>query len=206
MSRVRTRAWAWVIGVALTATGPVPAATAQTADWPCPQGLVSSLEPGQMWSGPPLGSLPSDPDPKATALVQRLIDVHLPPETVASEVKSFAQSMRADQRQAGLTTLFVMAFDRLNAERSTLITGIKRYARGQRQLAEKVSAETRELDKLRQEPTPDAARVDDLDTARVWDTRVFTDRQHSLRLVCDQPVLVEQRAFALARTIQEQLP
>jgi hypothetical protein len=35
---------------------------------------------------------------------------------------------------------------------------------------------------------------------------VFTDRQRSLALVCDQPVRLEQRAFALARVIQEQLP
>ena len=70
-------------------------------------------------------------------------------------------------------------------------------------MAEKVAAETRALDTLRQQPSPDPARLDDLENARTWDTRVFSDRQHSLRLVCDQPVLVEQRAFALARIIQE---
>ncbi len=185
--------------------GASPGVLAQTPDWPCQQGFVAMLEAGQMWSGPPLGKPPAEPDPKATALVQRLVDVHLPDETMAAEVKSYGQSLPADQREEALTTLFAMALDRLNAERSILLTGVKHYARGQRQLAEKIAAETRELAKLRQQPTADAARVDDLDTARIWDTRVFSDRQRSLQLVCEQPVLVEQRAFALARAIQEQL-
>jgi hypothetical protein len=35
--------------------------------------------------------------------------------------------------------------------------------------------------------------------------RVFDDRQRSLRVVCDQPVLLEQRAFAISRLIQGQV-
>ena len=38
---------------------------------------------------------------------------------------------------------------------------------------------------------------------RLWDTLIYTDRQKSMTLVCDQPVQLEQRAFALARIIQE---
>ena len=87
-----------------------------------------------------------------------------------------------------------------------LVDGIKRYARGQQRMAEKISTETRALDALRKEPGTPPERVADLQAARDWDARVFTDRQRSLQLVCEQPVLLEQRAFALARLIQDRLP
>ena len=88
-----------------------------------------------------------------------------------------------------------------------MIEGVKRYARGQRRLAERIGAETRELDRLQRSDGGDAVpAAQDLRAARDWDARVFGDRQRSLRLVCEQPVRLEQRAFALARVIQEQLP
>lgn len=181
-------------------------AQAQANDWPCVQRLVPQLEAGQMWSGPALPA-PGDqqPSPEVSMLAERLANVKTAPEEVETEVKAFADSQPPDQRQAALSQLFAAAFTRLNSERSILIGGIKHYARGQRLLADKVAAETREAQALSQQPAPDAARLDDLQTTRAWDTRVFTDRQRQLRLVCDQPVLVEQRAFALARIIQEQM-
>lgn len=204
MTRNRRRARARLV-IALLLVGTSPA-LAQVSDWPCPQRLVPKLEPGMMWSGPALGPVPVTPDPAVAALTPKLMDLRAAPEALTAEVKAFSDSLPAERREAALTELFAVTLDRLNADRANLISGIERYARGQRSLAEKVAAETRALDALRQQPSPDPARLDDLESARAWDTRIFSDRQHSLRLVCDQPVLVEQRAFALARIVQEQLP
>jgi len=38
-----------------------------------------------------------------------------------------------------------------------------------------------------------------------WDTRVYDEREQSLRYVCETPVLLEQRLFALGRHIAEHL-
>jgi hypothetical protein len=38
-----------------------------------------------------------------------------------------------------------------------------------------------------------------------WDTRIFEERRKTIRYACEVPVLIEQRLFALARTIQESL-
>ena len=204
MTRDRRRASAQLVAaVLLLGTSP---ALAQGSDWPCPQRLVPKLEPGLMWSGPALDSVPATPDPAVAALSPKLMDLHAAPETLTAEVRTFSDGLPAERREAALTELFAVTLDRLNADRATLVSGIKRYARGQRALAEKVAAETRSLEAVRQQASPDPAQLSDLETARTWDTRIFSDRQHSLRLVCDQPVLVEQRAFALARIIQEQLP
>jgi len=39
----------------------------------------------------------------------------------------------------------------------------------------------------------------------LWDTRVFDERLQSLSYVCESPVLLEQRLFALSRHIMNHL-
>ncbi|HEY5226394.1 MAG TPA: hypothetical protein VIJ06_06345, partial [Methylovirgula sp.] len=38
-----------------------------------------------------------------------------------------------------------------------------------------------------------------------WDVRIFQDQHNTLSYVCEVPVLVEQRLFALTRAIQDDL-
>jgi hypothetical protein len=88
-----------------------------------------------------------------------------------------------------------------------MIDGLKRYARGQRALAERITAAGTALDGL--PPGPDVVPPPELapiKEMRDWDIRVFEDRQKSLTYLCDQPVMLEQRAFALGRAMQELLP
>jgi hypothetical protein len=185
----------------------LPAAAAPAGDWPCVQRLVPTLEAGQMWSGPPLDAAAGKPVPaEVDRLAGELIGIDLPAEALDAKVKAFAEQAPSEQRTARLALLFATALDRLNAQRAELINGIKRYAKRQHALADKITAETRELDAARREAGGDPARLQELQASHDWDTRVFTDRQRQLRLVCDQPVRLEQRAFALARTIQGHLP
>ncbi len=144
--------------------------------------------------------------PEVEALARELSDLQLAPEAFAGKVRAFAQGAGQDARAERLAQLFAAALATLNGQRGSVIEGIKRYARRQQQLAEKIAAETRELDALRRSAGSDPARVAELQSARDWDVRVHADRQRQLNLVCDQPVRLEQRAFALARAIQEQLP
>ena len=46
-----------------------------------------------------------------------------------------------------------------------------------------------------------AAAVDKYD----WDVRVFSERQQSLPLACEVPVLIEQRLFELGREIRSRM-
>lgn len=192
------------VGVGMASTA--QPARAQSNDWPCVQRLMPTLKAGQVWSGPPLPAVPTTPDAGVAALVHQLTDLHRAPEALAVDVQAFADGLPAEQRAERLAQLFAVALGRLNNERTVLVGGIKRYARGQQRMAEKISAETRALDALRKEPGTPPERVAELQAAGNWDARVFTDRQRSLQLVCEQPVLLEQRAFALARLIQDRLP
>lgn len=184
-----------------------PAVLAQDPDWPCVQRLVPELAASQMWSGPPVGDVDRKPmADEVAALAQEIVQLAVPLETAREKVQAFAQRLPPEQRAETLTGLFRNALALINAERSKLLAGIKRYARGQRALAERITDETRELEALRRTAGDDAAEVADLRNTRDWDARIFSDRQKSLRLICEQPVNHEQRAFALARIIQEHLP
>ncbi|MEM6933245.1 MAG: hypothetical protein AAF526_06590, partial [Pseudomonadota bacterium] len=39
----------------------------------------------------------------------------------------------------------------------------------------------------------------------IWDTRIYQERNKSLIYVCESPVILEKRVFALARMIQDQI-
>jgi hypothetical protein len=195
---------ALLVGTGLSVSIATFGAYAQSPDWPCVQRLVRRLEPGQMWSGPPPAAVDM-PRLDVQTLAHKLIDPKLPPESLGAEVKSFRDGLPDSERNEALRQLFAVSLDWLNDERGALIRGIERYARGQRSLADRIVAETRELEKL-QAASADPAQIEQLQSTQAWDTRIYTDRQKSLTLVCDQPVELEQRAFALARIIQENLP
>jgi hypothetical protein len=45
----------------------------------------------------------------------------------------------------------------------------------------------------------------DLQNELIWDTRIFDDRQRLLPAICEQPVLLEQRLYQLARAVREDM-
>ena len=51
----------------------------------------------------------------------------------------------------------------------------------------------------------DQTKVDELISRVEWDTRIFDERNKTIGYVCEVPVLIEQRLFALARAIQQSL-
>ena len=53
------------------------------------------------------------------------------------------------------------------------------------------------------EDQKDWDRIEELQDALAWDIRVYKERAQALTFVCETPVLLEQRAFAIARTLAE---
>ncbi len=52
----------------------------------------------------------------------------------------------------------------------------------------------------------DFDRIDAVEKDLDWSTRIFQDRQQSLTYVCESPVILEQRAFAIGRMVESRLP
>ena len=174
------------------------AAAGEDPDWPCVQRLVPEIAPGMIWAGPQLDALAGDTVPAVDALASELAARRVPLKEAEAQVEEFASSLAGEQKDEQLTRLFGRTLEIINRDRSSIIQGIKKYARGQRALADRIAARNEALVTLA------ADRVlerDALRAERDWDLRVYEDRRSSLRYLCEQPVLLEQRAFALARAI-----
>ncbi len=184
-------------------------AAGEDPDWPCIQRKVPEITAGIVWAGPPIEDLTASwtDSVQIRDLVGRLSLRRTPLDEAAAEIGQFAAELGADKDQR-LTLLFAGLLETINRERTEIMSGIVRYAKRQRALAEQVRQLTGELNALQlKDALSDAeqARVLEVEEKLLWDTRIFDEREQSLIYVCESPVLLEQRLFALAREIMAQL-
>ena len=135
------------IWAGLTLVAPQHQVLAQASDWPCVQRLVPELEPGLMWSGPALEPV-GRPGPELQEAARKLIDPKVPADKVTAQVQDFAAQQPEGERARAMGQLFALSLDWLNDEREAVIRGVRRYAVGQKELADRIVAETKELAKL----------------------------------------------------------
>jgi hypothetical protein len=181
------------------------AQAAVEGDWPCIQRKVGELTAAQMWDGPELDKAAGwRDDPAVASLAAELALRRMPLDEVAPRIERFAAEAGRD-RDARLTALFARVLDRINAERGRLVAGIERYARKQRELADRIKATGLTLAARRAEAAASGGPLSELEESLHWDTRIYDERQAALAYVCESPVLLEQRAFALAREIRNRL-
>jgi hypothetical protein len=198
------------IGIALLAFAALTraslAADPRYPDWPCAQAKVPDISLAAVWAGPPLGDAEEKwkDDPKVSALVGKVSARKLPLEDAQKAITDFLNQPGTDKAAAG-KLLFAGLFEQLNAERSSVMGGLERVTRKQREAAEKVRADTIALQALQDAAPPDQAKIDELGNTLVWETRIFEDRRRVVKFVCDVPTTIDQRLFALGRTIQQEI-
>ena len=122
-------------------------------------------------------------------------------ETGRAELATFAEAQGDDLQLMG--AVFSGVFDRLSARRSRIIAGIGKFSLGQIELSEKIDAARAEMDAQMALEAPDYDRVAALEAQIDWDQRIFTDRQHTIRYLCETPQLLEQRLYAIAQLLHE---
>ncbi len=201
----------WSTAIVFTAMFAAPlAAAAQmpTADpdWPCVQGYVPELSPAQVWQGPDPASVEGHwaTDPEVAPLVPRLAASRTSLEEAERQIRAFAAKLPPKQRERRLTLLFSGVFELLDAERRKAVARVRTFARGQRELAERIRTESEALLQARAEGG-NGREVVALDDKTKWDLRLFEERRATLTAVCEQPDLLEKRLFALAKAIGEAL-
>lgn len=178
-------------------------------DWPCVQRLVPELSAGQLWRGPSLDDVHGfwGADAEIAPLVPKLVSLDRSLDEARAEIDTFADELAPDQAEERLGLLFTGVLEGINGERQRTINGIMRYAARQKALAEQISAENAELHGLRLDQEIEAqGELAEIRQRRDWDLRVFDARAALLTQLCDRPVMLEQRAFALARAIEGELP
>jgi len=195
---------AWLVLVALAS----PSAAAPHGDWPCIQPRVESLSAAAFWAGPPIEEAAKTwrEKPEIANLVNAVVSRRIPVEDAEKLIAQFAASHKGDKD--ALTTVFAGAFSELNTLRTQIIHGIERFSRSMRGLSEdlnKTRAELNSLTALPEKNEQQRARIQELQTRVQWDTRLHNERQNTLRYVCETPVTLEQRVFAIARAIQNEM-
>lgn len=193
------------LAFSLTTLGPSDISLAQdsdASDWPCQQVLVRRISLPAVWSGPPIEGVAWRKDPVRAILVARLAARRTPVEEAQKSIEEFAAEA-GPRKDAELVALFAGLFETLDAERTQVIDGLIRFGRKQRELAETIKSEQ---SALRGATEPGKASVGDPAATRLeWNLRVFEERRQALVSVCESPASIEQRLFALARTIEQNL-
>jgi hypothetical protein len=181
------------------------AADPRYPDWPCSQAKVPEISVAAVWAGPPLGDAVNKwkDDAKVTALVPKLAARRTPLEEAQKGIAEFLAGS-PDKTERG-KLLFAGLFDTLNVQRSSVMTGLERVTRKQREAAEKIRSDTMALQGLQDAAAKDQAKIDELGNQLVWETRIFDDRRQVIKFVCEVPTVIDQRLFALARDIQQEI-
>ena len=190
----------------VASTGFCLAADPRYPDWPCAQAKVPEISLAAVWAGPPLDDAEQKwkDDPKISALVAKLAARKTPLEDAQKAITEFLSAPGTDKMAAG-KLLFAGLFDTLNAERSSVLSGLERVTRKQRQAADKIRTDTLSLQALQDATPPDQPKIDELGNQLVWETRIFEDRRRVVKFVCEVPTTIDQRLFALGRTVQQEM-
>jgi|SRR5581483_5827507 len=193
-----------VLAMGFAANGPSLAADPRYPDWPCTQAKVPEISLAAVWDGPPLDNAEKAwvNDQRVKEIVPQLAPRRVPIETAQKIIAEFV-SGDATQREERGTLLFAGLFDRLNRERTEVMNGIERLGRRQKDLAEKIRSDISELHRLQDSAESSEAKLQELGNQVQWNTRIFEDRQKTVRYVCEVPTLIEQRLFALGRAVQQ---
>ncbi|TWF58554.1 hypothetical protein [Neorhizobium alkalisoli] len=204
MVRVIPVALAFVFCSALQAL----AAQGDDPDWPCIQRKVPELSIGQIWTGPDLPPEASDwsKDEIISGLVDNLAARRLPLAQAQERIRTYRDGLPEAQKNLHVAMLVQGLFDKMNGERSHVISGIARYAHSQRDMAALLRREASDVDALRSKPEANANEVAIRTERLTFQTRIFQERVQSLSFVCEVPTLIEQRLYALVKTLAEAPP
>lgn len=206
---IAQRAAAMALCLALLTLSSVSFASEEAhPDWPCIQRRVPVISAATMWSEPVLDPEKANDwrkDKAISELVKRLALRRVTIEEAGDLVEKFAMSLNDEERLQKLPLVFQGVLQSINKERAAIIRGIERFTRKQRVLADDVRKSRGELEKALAEASDGPAR-DAAQQKLDWQTRIHKEREKSLEFVCESPILLEQRAFALAREIQYRLP
>ena len=182
------------------------AADPRYPDWPCVQAKVPEISVAAVWAGPPLddATVKWKDDAKVSALVAKLAARRIPLEEAEKAIAEFLAGSPAEKTAEG-KLLFAGLYDTLNAQRSSVLNGLERVTRKQREAADKIRATTQALQALQGATPPDQPKIDELNNQLVWEARIFEDRRRVITFVCEVPTAIDKRLFALGRVIQQEM-
>jgi len=162
-----------------------------------------------MWDGPAVDDLAEWRDnEEMRKLIAVLASRRVPLERAAAAIAQFAVAQPQDKRDDALKLLFAGLLSTINSDRAIVMNGIERFNRRQKVRAAEIERQGAVLRQLKERAANDENARAELAVAEDkynWDVRIFTERQQSLPLACEVPVIIEQRLFELSREIRSHM-
>jgi hypothetical protein len=201
----RTSVQAVVLALGLAIPGSSGAADFLDPEWPCLQRRVENMSLGLMWTQPiPDGKIPAEIRPQAIELAETLVLRRISLNEADALIEDFLRDTPG-VTDAVLGQIFRIVFERINHNRSQLIGGITSYSLAQIEASDRIDKARVEMDQIMTSDAPDYDRVDSLEEQLDWQQRIYRDRAQALTYVCETPVLLEKRTFALAQALARHL-
>ncbi len=178
--------------------------SATQGNWPCVQRKVPEISGAAIWQGPPLDATVSNwrGDAATSGLVQLLAVRRTSDDEATKAIDEFAKASGAE-RGRQLTRVMAGLLELVNAERAEVIAGLERFGDAQKTMAELLRRENAGLATLRSAADADPAKIAQRLEQLTWNLRIFNERQKSLSSVCEVPVLIEKRLFAISKSIMK---
>lgn len=187
----------------------IPAhAFSEDKNWPCIQRKVGKLTAGQMWRGDPVDvkdkSWQSNKD--VLELVAKILPRRVSLQETDKLIAAFAKRNKGSAAPLMRQT-FLALLSETNKIRTEIIGGIGRFSTRQQKLAKLITTtrqQVTELEKKDQDGTltkEDDKKLVSLEQSLEWEQRIHEEREQSLEFVCEAPVILEQRLFALSKQL-----
>jgi hypothetical protein len=195
----------FIIGTSLSLSQTYGAGRSEQ-NWPCAQPKVPQMSIAAIWDGPPIADIGNawEDNPVLKDLVVRLVARRTSLDEAQKAIAGFITG-DPSEKQDKAKKLIAGLFDTLNQQRAEVIRGIERVDQKQKDLADKIRSDVSTLRELQDKPEQDQSRINALSGEVEWSTRIFEERRKTIRYVCEVPTAIEQRTFALARTIRQAL-
>jgi hypothetical protein len=162
-----------------------------------------------MWDGAPVDHLTQwRGDEEMTKLIAVLASRRVPLGQATAAIAKFAAVQPPDTRDEALKLLFAGLLSIVNSDRAVVMNGIERFQQRQKARAAEIERQGAAIRQLKERAASDEKARSELAAAEDrynWDVRVFSERQQSLPLACEVPVLIEQRLFELGREIRARM-
>ncbi len=178
-----------------------------TTDWPCVQRKMETLSVAAIWDGPSIEGVKGwFREPGMADLIELITTRRIPVEDAEQAITKYAEGLPQDQRDEKLVMLFAGLFDKMSNQRRSVMSGIEKYEKSQKERARELERQSSAIGELEQKQPPgvvqDTPELAALREKFNWAQRIFQERQSSIPLACELPVLIEERLYALTRTIR----
>ncbi|MBN8911470.1 MAG: hypothetical protein J0H65_05300 [Rhizobiales bacterium] len=178
-----------------------------TSSWPCVQRKVESLSVAAIWDGPSIEGVKGwFREPGMSDLIELLSTRRVPVEEAEQAITTYVDGVPKEQRDEKLLLLFAGLFDKMAGQRRGVMSGIEKYQKSQQARAKELERQSTVIADLESKQPPgtteDTPEIAALREKFNWAQRIFQERQSSIPLACELPVLIEERLYALTRTIR----